>query len=123
MNTGITIMIVEDNSVNLSLVSDLLEFDGFDVSRCTGAEAALERLKEIRPELILMDIPAPGLDVIELAKIVKSNHKTKTIKIVGLSALSITDDGEGILEAGYDGCITKPIDTGKFTKQVMQFLY
>lgn len=123
MNSGITIMIVEDNPVNLRLVSDLLEFEGFEVSRCVDAEIALEKLKELRPELILMDIALPGMDGIELTKILKSDDKTKDIKIIGLTAFAMKGDRERILEAGCDGYITKPIDTRTFTKQIMQFLY
>jgi two-component system, cell cycle response regulator DivK len=123
MNAGITIMIVEDNPVNLRLVSDLLEFDGFQVCRCTDAEIALEKLKELRPDLILMDIALPGMDGIELTRILKSNEKTKDIKIIGLTAFAMKGDKERILEAGCNGYITKPIDTRKFVKQIMHFLY
>lgn len=122
MSIRTTIMVVEDNPVNLRLVGDLLEFEGFDVSRCIDAEAAVESLKEKLPKLILMDIALPGMDGIELTRILKTDERTKDIKIIGLTAFAMKGDKERILDAGCNGYITKPIDTRKFIEQITQFL-
>jgi CheY-like chemotaxis protein len=122
MHRKIKIMIVEDNPVNLKLAGDLLEMEDFEVSRCCDAEIALERLKVTTPDLILMDVALPGMDGLELTRILKADEKTKDIKIISLTAFATKSDQERVLEAGCDGYITKPIDTRKFKEQIMKHL-
>jgi CheY-like chemotaxis protein len=122
MANSITIMIVEDNPVNLKLVSGLLELEGFNVIRCSNAESARESLKQNHTDLILMDVALPGMDGLALTRILKADKKTKDIKIVVLTAFAMKGDKERVLEAGCDGYITKPIDTRKFKEQIMQYL-
>jgi len=115
-------MVVEDNSVNLKLAKDLLELDGFEVWPCTDAETALERLKDMRPDLILMDVALPGIDGLELTRMLKGDHSTETIRIIALTAFAMKADKDRVMEAGCDGYITKPVDTRKFTQQILEFL-
>jgi two-component system, cell cycle response regulator DivK len=117
-----TIMIVEDNPVNLKLAKDLLELDGFEVWPCTDAETALERLKAVRPDLILMDVALPGIDGLELTRMLKADLKTEDIRIIALTAFAMKSDKERVMEAGCDGYITKPFDTRKFTQQILDFM-
>ncbi len=116
------IMIVEDNPVNLKLASDLLEIEGFEVHRCVDAENAIETLNQIIPDLILMDIALPGMDGLQLTRKLKSEVKTKDIKIIALTAFAMKGDKERVIEAGCNGYITKPIDTRKFTNQIIEIL-
>jgi CheY-like chemotaxis protein len=122
MNEKIQIMIVEDNQVNLKLAGDLLEIEGFEVFRCSDAEIALETLRTVKPALILMDVALPGMDGLELTRILKSDHKTSSIPIVSLTAFAMKGDKERVMEAGSDGYITKPIDTRKFKDEIMKYL-
>ena len=116
------IMIVDDNPANLKLASDLLELEGFVIYRCTDAETALESLTEVHPDLILMDVALPGMDGLQLTRKLKSDVKTKNIKIIALTAFAMKGDSEKVIAAGCDGYITKPIDTRKFRDQVTQYL-
>jgi len=122
MSEKIKILIVEDNPTNLKLASDLLEIEGFEVYGCPDAEIALETLKQTEPALILMDVALPGIDGLELTRMLKADKKTKHIKIISLTAFAMKGDKEKVLEAGCDGYITKPIDTRKFKEQIMQYL-
>jgi two-component system, cell cycle response regulator DivK len=122
MDRKIQIMIVEDHPVNLKLARDLLEMDGFDVCSCPDAESAQDALKTIQPDMILMDVALPGMDGLELTRILKADVKTKDIKIVALTAFAMKTDKDRVMEAGCDGYITKPINTRKFTEQILELL-
>lgn len=115
-------MIVDDNPANLKLTSDLLEIEGFEVHRSMDAESALESVAEFQPVLILMDVALPGMDGIQLTRKLKSGENTKHIKIVALTAFAMKGDRERMLSAGFDGYITKPIDTREFKNQVNYYL-
>lgn len=122
MDRKIKVMIVEDHPVNLKLARDILELDGFEVYACMDAESAQECLREVHPDMILMDVALPGLDGLELTRILKADEKTKDIKIVALTAFAMKTDKDRVMEAGCDGYITKPISTRKFTEQILELL-
>lgn len=115
-------MIIEDHPVNLKLAIDILEIDGFEVFPFRDAESARGALHLINPNLILMDIALPGMDGLELTRVLKSDEKTKSIKIIALTAFAMKTDKDMMMEAGCDGYITKPINTRKFTEQILQIL-
>ena len=110
MNRG-TILIVDDNPVNMKLIRVLLAGEGYDVRTATDASETLKILKVIHPGLILMDIQLPGIDGLELTRRLKADPATCDIPIVGLTAYAMKGDEERILAAGCDGYIPKPIDT------------
>ncbi len=106
-----TILIVDDNPVNMKLIRVLLAGEGYDVRTAADAQEALNILKELHPDLILMDIQLPGIDGLELTRRLKSDPATRDIAILGLTAYAMKGDEERILAAGCDGYIPKPIDT------------
>jgi two-component system cell cycle response regulator DivK len=122
MNRKFEIMVVDDNLINLKLASDLLEIDGFKVYKYEDAESAMDALKHIHPDLILMDVALPGMDGLQLTRILKSTENTKDIKIIAVTAFAMKGDMEKIMAAGCDGYISKPIDTRKFKEQILQYL-
>lgn len=106
-----TVLIVDDNPMNMKLVRVLLTGEGYDVRTAVDALEALEILKKWRPLLILMDIQLPGIDGLELTRRLKADSTTEQIIIIGLTAYAMKGDEERILAAGCDGYIAKPIDT------------
>ena len=116
------ILIVDDNAVNLKLARILLAAEGFDVRTASDAEEALKVLGVFVPRLILMDVQLPGMDGLELTRLLKSDPSTRGIRIVGLTAYAMKGDPERILAAGCDGYIAKPIDTRRLADQVRDFL-
>ena len=106
-----TILIVDDNPVNMKLIRILLTGEGYDVRIAADAKEALEVLTEVHPSLILMDIQLPGIDGLELTRRLKAEPTTRDITIVGLTAYAMKGDEERILAAGCDGYLAKPIDT------------
>lgn len=108
---GESILVVEDNPLNSKLVEALLKRCGYVVTIAEDAEAALNILKDNRPALILMDIQLPGMDGLQLTRLLKRNPQTKDILILALTAYAMDSDRKKILEAGCDGYMAKPFDT------------
>jgi CheY-like chemotaxis protein len=117
------ILVVDDNPTNLKLVSDLLEFDNYEILRAIDAEAAQEVIVATPPDLILMDIALPGMDGLTLTRLLKADPKTEHIVIVALTAFAMKGDEEKARAAGCDGYITKPIDTRKLSSVVASHLH
>jgi CheY-like chemotaxis protein len=119
---SLKILVVDDNATNLKLVSDLLEFEGYEILRAADAEAALVVLADARPDLMLMDIALPGMDGLTLTRKLKADARTSQIRIVALTAFAMKGDDQKASDAGCDGYITKPINTRTLPAQVAEYL-
>jgi CheY-like chemotaxis protein len=119
---GEPILIVDDNVQNLKLASVTLAMEGYVVKTAGDAEEALKVLEIFTPRLILMDLQLPGMDGLELARLLKSDADRRYIHIVALTAYAMKGDEEKALSAGCDGYIIKPIDIERFPRQVAQYL-
>jgi len=117
-----TILVVEDNPMNMELVVDLLEVQGHTVLQATSGSEVLSHLKTTNPDLILMDIQLPGMDGLELTRLIKSDPSTQNIPIIALTAHAMKGDEERILQQGCSGYISKPIETRIFLDTVSRFL-
>ena len=119
---GETILVVEDNVMNMELITDILEVQGYTVlSAITGADA-LKLAPVEQPDLILMDIQLPGLDGLTATGILKDGEETRNIPIIALTAHAMRGDEERAREAGCDGYISKPIDTRELPNTIREFL-
>ena len=116
------ILIVEDNAVNMELVTDLLEVAGYDVLQAPTAEIGLDLARSEAPDLIVMDIGLPGMDGLEATKILKGDPQTESIPILAATSHAMKGDQEKAHAAGCDGYITKPIDTRALADEVGKFL-
>lgn len=116
------ILIIEDNDLNLELVTDLLEVEGYGVWQARLAEVGLNLASEVDPHLILMDLSLPGLDGLAATRALKSDPDTRHIKVIALTAHAMKGDRESAMNAGCDGYLTKPIDTREFIRQITGFM-
>jgi CheY-like chemotaxis protein len=112
------ILVVDDNPTNLKLVSDLLAWSGYEISKAIDAEQALEAIRQSPPDLILLDIGLPGMDGLTLTRQLKSSGATKHIRIIALTAFAMKGDQKKVFAAGCDGYIPKPIDTRSLPDEV-----
>ena len=119
---GATILVVDDNSTNRKLVSDVLGFDGYRILEAGDAEVAQEIVRKTPPDLILMDIALPGMDGLTLTRLLKASDATRHIIIVAVTAFAMKGDDAKAREAGCDGYITKPIDTRTLPDAVAGYL-
>ena len=117
-----TILVVEDNLVNLKLTNVVLRNAGFEVHTATDAEAALEMLSTLHPDLMLVDIQLPGMDGLELARRVEEDAATSDIVVVALTAYAMQGDEQRAREAGCDGYVSKPINTRALPDRLSEYL-
>jgi CheY-like chemotaxis protein len=116
------ILVIEDNPLNLELVTDLLEADGFIVCQARTAEEGLRAVCELSPDLILMDLSLPGLDGLAATRALRADPATRHLTIIALTAHAMRGDEAIALRAGCDGYLTKPIDTRTFAAKVAAFI-
>ena len=117
---GESILIVDDNLRYLMLLRALLQAEGYGVRTAVDAEEALEVLQAFHPRLILMDIQLPGMDGLELTRMLKANTDTREMTVVAFSGSAITE--QNALDSGCEGYITKPIDTHELLRLVAKYL-
>jgi len=119
---GEPILIVDDTPVNLNLTRLLLTHEGYAVRTAAHAQEAIDMLQSFRPDLILADIRLPGMDGLEMARRIKTNPKTKTIKVIALTGSAKSDDQERADAAGCDEYLTRPIETRVLATRIRQVL-
>lgn len=105
------ILIVEDNENNLSLFRDILTFHGYEVVVASDGQEGLALARELMPDLILMDIQMPGMDGMTAGRILKGDPATSRLKIIALTSFAMQGDQEKFLAAGFDGYLSKPVNT------------
>jgi CheY-like chemotaxis protein len=110
MNTK-TILVVEDNELNMKLLRGLLKISGHAMLEAFDAESGIEIARENPPDLILMDIQLPGMDGLEATKIIKQDEHLKDIPVIALTSYAMCGDRFKAVEAGCSEYITKPIST------------
>lgn len=116
------ILVVEDDALNMELVTDLLEVAGYTVLQAGTAEDGLAMATAANPILILMDIRLPGVDGLVATGILKGDARTSHIPVVALTASVMAGDESRAISAGCTGYIRKPIDTRAFSATVAAFI-
>lgn len=117
-----TILVVEDNLLNLELVRDVLITAGMKVVEAKSAPEGLSAARQLKPSLILLDIRLPGMDGYSVLEQLKADPATAGIPVVALTAQAMVGDREQALAAGFAGYIPKPIDTRSLADQVRALL-
>lgn len=105
------ILVIEDEPTHLKLAHVVLEAAGFEVTKVTSGEEALEVIEQNPPEVILLDMRLPGMDGLELAQRLKQDPKTRNIPIVAVTAYAERYRRMDVLAAGCDAYLQKPLDT------------
>lgn len=116
-----TILVVEDNPLNMKLTVDLLELNRFTVLKAADGENALQILQEHIPGLILLDIQLPDMDGFEIFRKIKEDGRLASVKVIALTASVMANAQEKIMAAGFDAYIAKPIDTKLFIEEVKKY--
>jgi len=104
-----TILIVEDNPANMKLAVFVLEQAGYTVVTANDAEVGLTLARELRPNLIMMDVQLPGMDGLAATELLKKDEITRGIPVIALTALAMKGDEARIRDAGCDAYIAKPM--------------
>ncbi|MGN6748276.1 MAG: response regulator [Xanthobacteraceae bacterium] len=117
-----TVLIVEDNELNMKLFHDLLEAHGYATLATRNGKEALDLARERRPDLILMDIQLPEVSGLEVTKQLKDDQELRHIPVVAVTAFAMKGDEERILAGGCEAYLSKPISVGKFIETVRRYL-
>jgi CheY-like chemotaxis protein len=104
------VLVVDDDDVIRQLISVNLELEGFEVSTAVDGQDCLEKVKDIRPDVVTLDIMMPRLDGWEAASRLRADPDTADIKVVLLSARAQEADLERGSRIGVDAYLTKPFD-------------
>jgi len=117
-----TVLIVEDNELNMKLFHDLLEAQGYDTLQTKDGREALKMAREHRPDLVLMDIYLPEVSGLEVTKWIKEDDELKSIPVIAVTAFAMKGDEEKICQGGCEAYIAKSISVTQFLETVQSFI-
>ena len=117
-----TVLIVEDNELNMKLFNDLLEAHGYRVLQTRDGLTALEIARQHMPDLIIMDIQLPGIDGYEVTRRIKANPALRHIPVIAVTSYALSGDDVKALEAGCDAYVTKPFDPAELLGKIRGYL-
>ena len=117
-----TVLIVEDNELNMKLFHDLLDAHGYQILQTKDGMEALDIARQHHPDLILMDIQLPEVSGLEVTKWLKEDPDLRAIPVVAVTAFAMKGDEERIREGGCEAYLSKPISVGKFIETVRRFI-
>jgi two-component system cell cycle response regulator DivK len=117
-----TVLIVEDNELNMKLFHDLLDAHGYKTLQTRSGMEALKIAREQRPDLILMDIQLPEVSGLEVTKWLKDDEELREIPVIAVTAFAMTGDEQRIRQGGCEAYISKPISIGTFLETVRRYL-
>ncbi len=116
------ILIVEDNEKNRKLVRDVLAFKGYRLAEAETGEDGVRLARELRPDLILMDIQLPGISGITALGKIREDPEIRLTPVIAVTASAMTQDRQKIMAAGFDGYQSKPINVKDFLAAVRAML-
>ena len=116
------VLIVEDNELNMELITDVLTFAGFEIVTAGNGTQALEIAASARPDIVLMDVQLPGMDGLEATRKLKANPETASIPVVAITSHAMKNEREAALEAGCAGYFPKLIDVSTLAENLKKFL-
>lgn len=116
------VLCVEDNTVNMLLVSRIVEAEGHELIKAEDGYSALDILDGTVPDIILLDINLPGIDGLELARRFKADERLAPVPLVATTAQVLVGDRERCLEAGCDDYLPKPLDIRKLREVIRHYL-
>jgi two-component system cell cycle response regulator DivK len=117
-----TVLVVEDNELNMKLFHDLLEGIGYNIVETRNGLEAIDLARKHRPDLILMDIQLPEVSGLEVTKWIKEDDELRSIPVIAVTAFAMKGDEERIRQGGCEAYMSKPISVGKFIETVKAYL-
>lgn len=116
------VLVVEDNKVNLYMITFLLKKSGYTVIEARDGETGVNLAIKEKPDLIIMDIQLPDINGLEATKRIRASEADGDIPIIALTSYAMAGDKKKALEAGCTGYIEKPITPETFMKQIEKYL-
>lgn len=117
-----TVLIVEDNEMNVDMLTQRLKRNGFSIIAAENGERGIELAQSQLPDVILMDLSLPIIDGWEATRRIKSHDETKHIPVIALTAHAMDDDRHRALDAGCDDYDSKPVDLSRLLNKINALL-
>lgn len=117
-----TVLIVEDNELNMKLFSDLLDAHGYATVQTRNGVEAVELARHHKPDLILMDIQLPEVSGLQVTQWIKDDDELRHIPVIAITAFAMKGDEEKIRQGGCEAYLSKPISVVKFLETVRNYL-
>ena len=117
-----TVLIVEDNELNMKLFNDLLEAHGYETVQTRNGVEAVELARKHKPNLILMDIQLPEVSGLQVTQWIKDDEELRHIPVIAITAFAMKGDEEKIRQGGCEAYLSKPISVVKFLDTVRNYL-
>jgi two-component system cell cycle response regulator DivK len=117
-----TVLIVEDNELNMKLFHDLLEAHGIKTVETRDGTQVIDLARQSKPDLILMDIQLPEVSGLEVTKWLKNDEELRHIPVIAVTAFAMKGDEQKIREGGCEDYISKPISVSKFLEVIESYL-
>ena len=116
------ILIAEDNAVNRELLRELLEMRGYTVVEACEGEEALRKIEQTHPDLLLLDIGMPVLDGFGVMRKIRENPRFASLPVVAVTAYAMQGDQEKILNSGFNGYLSKPVNARALAEEIERLL-
>jgi len=118
----INVLVAEDNPVNRELLRELLEARGYNVIEAPDGQEALRMIEQSRPEILLLDIGMPILDGFAVMRKIREDPSLASLMVLAVTAYAMQGDRENILNAGFDGYLSKPINARHLADELERLL-
>jgi CheY-like chemotaxis protein len=116
------VLIAEDNAVNRELLRELLELRGYTVVEACDGEEALRMIEQSQPDLLLLDIGMPLLDGFGVIRKIRKHPQFSSLPVVAVTAYAMRGDREKILNAKFDGYLSKPVNSRSLAEELERLL-
>jgi CheY-like chemotaxis protein len=116
------VLVAEDNAVNRELLRELLETRGYSVIEACNGQEALDMVEQSQPDLLLLDIGMPVLDGFATVRKIRENPSLATLPVLAVTAYAMQGDRENVLNAGFDGYLSKPVNASALADELDRLL-
>ncbi|MFA4935114.1 MAG: response regulator [Candidatus Methanoperedens sp.] len=115
------VLVVEDNPLNMELVTELLNAQGFITDGAKDGEEAVQKAEKDVYDLIVMDIGLPCIDGVEATKRIRTKSRNKFVPVIALTAFAMKGDRDRFIKSGFDAYLSKPINVPEFMKVIGKY--
>ena len=122
MDKEATILVVDDNRDNVEILQAFLESRGYRVASASDGKAALAKLEEVRPALVLLDVMMPGMDGWQVCRTIKNHPEFASTRVVMVTAKGGYEDKFEGMRSGADDYVVKPVDLTELAEKVRRNL-
>jgi two-component system cell cycle response regulator DivK len=117
-----TVLVAEDNPINRELLRELLEVRGYAVAEAANGQEAVAMVEHKQPDIVLLDIGMPLLDGFGVIRKLRDNPRFTSLPVIAVTAYAMQGDREKIMDSGFDGYLSKPVDSKSLVQELDRLL-